>query len=94
MVHGSAAVGAKNVLVLLGSSRKEVVSYPSQQVFYIKSSCPIQPCGMHGYSFGCKKEDEKLFIGHEKTRCITDDYKCMKAIKSEFVIKKFREMMN
>ncbi|MEK6833103.1 MAG: hypothetical protein AABY32_03575 [Nanoarchaeota archaeon] len=93
LVHGSAAVGAKNVLVLLGSSRKEVVTYPSQKVIYIKSECPIQPCGMHGYGFGCKKEDEKLFIGHEKTRCIFDDYRCTRIIKPEPVISKFHEMM-
>ena len=93
LVHGSVAVEAKNVLVLIGSSRKEVVTYPSQKVIYIKSECPIQPCGMHGYGFGCKREDEKLFIGHEKTRCIFDDYRCMRIIKPELVISKFHEMM-
>lgn len=93
MVHGSASVRAENVLVLLGSSRKEVVSYPFQEVSYIKTNCSIQPCGMHGYSFGCEKNDEKLFKGHEKTRCIFDDFRCMKVLKPELVIKKFRELV-
>lgn len=93
LIHGSAAVGAKNVLVLLGSSRKEVVSYPSQTVIYLKSDCSIQPCGMHGYGIGCEKKDEKLFTGHEKTRCIFDNYRCMRVIKPELVISKLLGML-
>jgi len=92
LAHGSAAVGSKNVLVLLGSSRKEVVGYPGQTVVYVKSNCPLQPCGMHNCGFGCKKKDEQLFKGHEKTRCITDDYKCMKAITPELVLSNFFKM--
>jgi signal peptidase I len=80
-------------LVLLGSSRKEVVSYPSQKVIYIKSKCPIQPCGMHGYGFGCKKGDEKLFVSHEKTRCIYNDYRCINIIKPGVVISEFVNMI-
>jgi ADP-heptose:LPS heptosyltransferase len=93
LVHGSNAVGAKNVLVLLGSSRKEVVTYPTQKVVYIKSNCPVQPCGMHGYAIGCKPVDETLFKGHEKTRCITDDYRCMTEISVDKVITSFEDML-
>lgn len=61
LVHGSAAVGAKNVVVLAGSSRGECITYPGQVLIYEKSGCIAQPCGMHGYYPGCQAEQEYLF---------------------------------
>lgn len=88
LLHGSRAVNAKNVIVILGSSRPEVVTYPGQTVLYQNGRCKIQPCGMHGYGYGCRSQDERLFIGHEMTRCITDDYACLKAITPEMVMQR------
>lgn len=77
MVHGSAAVNAKNVLVILGSSRPECVTYPGQYIHYKESGCPLQPCGMHGYFSGCKREHEHLFA---ENNCIYPFPKCMDTI--------------
>ncbi|TFH90292.1 glycosyltransferase family 9 protein [Vibrio ouci] len=77
MVHGSAAVGAVNVLVLLGSSRAECVTYPGQRVFYHLSQCPMQPCGMHGYYKGCQQDHEHLF---GDSLCIQVEPVCMQTI--------------
>jgi ADP-heptose:LPS heptosyltransferase len=93
MMHGSAAVDAKNVLVLLGSSRPEATAYPSQQYIYSEVSCKVQPCGMHGYAVGCGQEGERLFKGHERSLCITDDYRCMAGISLDEVTEKFKEML-
>ena len=93
ILHGSKAVSAKNVLVLAGSSRAEVVTYPDQNVIYIQTDCPVQPCGMHGYGVGCKRGDEKLFVGHEETKCIYDDFRCMNDISPEYVVKRFNRMI-
>ncbi|RLM26896.1 hypothetical protein BIY29_04585 [Brenneria alni] len=74
LVHGSAAVGAKNVIVLLGSSRKECVTYPGQVVLYNKSKCVAQPCGMHGYYRGSNRAHDALF---RSKNCIHSTHLCM-----------------
>ena len=84
LVHGSAAVGAKNVLVLLGSSHPTCVTYPEQTVMYVKTSCPAQPCGMHGYTTGCSPKDEKRFFT-ALDGCIFDTPVCMNALKYDDV---------
>lgn len=89
MVHGSAAVGAKNVLVILGSSRPECVTYPGQYVFYRISSCRLQPCGMHGYFNGCKQEHECMF---NNTQCIHKEPLCMKTIPVQTIAKTLRNL--
>lgn len=91
LLHGSKSVDAKNVIAILGSSRPEVVAYPGQVVIY-EINCPVQPCGMHGYGNGCKKRDEHLFTGHEKTRCITDDYRCLRSIAVEKIIQRLDKL--
>lgn len=83
MVHGSAAVNANNVLVILGSSRPECVTYPGQHVFYKNTECNLQPCAMHGYFNGCKKEHESLFY---QKNCIYPQHKCMNSISTKDVI--------
>ncbi|EMQ2878879.1 hypothetical protein V9N52_004226 [Vibrio navarrensis] len=85
MLHGSAAVGADNVLVILGSSRPECVTYSGQTVFYTPSQCHLQPCGMHGYFNGCLLEHEALFLGG--LNCVHDQVLCMQTTQVETVIR-------
>ncbi|NOI26709.1 glycosyltransferase family 9 protein [Vibrio mediterranei] len=82
LVHGAGAVGAKNVLVLLGSSRPECVTYPNQYVFYKPNACSVQPCGMHGYYDGCNPLDQSLFNGRN---CIHTLPYCMNEISLDSV---------
>ncbi len=83
LVHGSAAVGARNVVVLAGSSRGECITYPGQVLIYENSECIAQPCGMHGYYPGCKKEHEHLFSG---SNCIHGtSVVCMGKINSDTI---------
>ncbi|MGR3754935.1 glycosyltransferase family 9 protein [Edwardsiella anguillarum] len=77
LIHGSAAVGAKNVIALLGSSKPEVVTYPGQDVCYSPASCEAQPCGMHGYYRGCSIAFEHRFTDNI---CIHENYKYMDSI--------------
>lgn len=88
LVHGAGAVGAKNVLVLLGSSRPECVTYPDQYVFYKPKTCSVQPCGMHGYYDGCNPLDQPLFNGRN---CIHTFHRCMSDISLESVKNKLME---
>lgn len=87
LLHGSKSVDAKNVIAILGSSRPETVTYPGNIVIYKDSGCEAQPCGMHGYGIGCEQKYEHLFVGHEKARCIMNDYKCMRLITPGEVIR-------
>ncbi|MGB7801822.1 hypothetical protein [Buttiauxella sp.] len=95
LVHGSAAVGAENVIVLAGSSRGECITYPGQSLIYEESECIAQPCGMHGYYSGCKKEHEQMFLDCD---CInTDKFACMNKIditQVENLIKNFKTSSN
>ena len=93
LLHSSYAVNAKNVIAILGSSRPESVMHPNQTPIFESGNCPIQPCGMHGYSSGCMPKDESLFINHEKTNCITDDYRCLTSITPDIVINKLDELI-
>ncbi len=77
LLHGSYSVGAKNVIVLLGSSRKEVVGYPGQKVISVNNSCKYAPCGLH------KKKSEK--------NCYFDNFKCMNAIESKMIMEEIRK---
>jgi ADP-heptose:LPS heptosyltransferase len=88
LVHGSAAVGARNVIVLAGSSRGECITYPGQELIYEKSDCIAQPCGMHGYYPGCRKEHEYLFLDRN---CIhRDSFCCMNKISLTHVEERVR----
>ncbi|PQJ84255.1 hypothetical protein BTO22_11945 [Aliivibrio sifiae] len=91
MVHGAAAVNAKNTLVLLGSSRPECVTYPGQYIFYKESICDLQPCGMHGYFNGCEQKHEHLF---HKQNCIHLSPTCMSSISVGDVIKVINSLPN
>lgn len=91
LVHGSAAVGAQNVLVLLGSSRPECVTYPNQRYLYIET-CSSQPCGMHGYYNGCRVVDNDKFISN--SLCIHGRYECMNSIPTELVISELQKLLN
>lgn len=91
LVHGSAAVGARNVIVLAGSSRGECISYPGQTLIYENSGCIAQPCGMHGYYPGCKKEHEPLFTN---SNCIHGvSAICMRKIKTNTVKEKIGDFL-
>lgn len=91
LVHGSAAVGAQNVIVLAGSSRGECITYPGQELIYEHSGCIAQPCGMHGYYPGCKKEHEHLFSG---ANCIHGNTAiCMSKIKAETIREKIGHLL-
>jgi len=91
LVHGSAAVGAKNVIVLAGSSRGECITYPGQTLIYEESECIAQPCGMHGYYSGCREEHEQMFLDCD---CINaDKFACMNKIdiaQVEILINNFK----
>ncbi|WP_234498055.1 hypothetical protein [Vibrio maritimus] len=91
MVHGSAAVEANNVIVILGSSRSECVVYPRQYVLYKNSQCQFQPCGMHGYFNGCSVESEVHFSGKN---CVYASPICMESISIEHVKKALYELTN
>jgi hypothetical protein len=93
LLHGSWAVGAKNVLVLLGSSRTECVIYPGQMPVYSQSRCPAQPCGMHGYAVGCHPKDESAFAAVKFGGCILRRHECMEAISVETVARAFQRML-
>lgn len=77
LVHGSAAVGAKSVIVLLGSSRAECVTYSGQHIISSSKICAAQPCAMHGYYPGCKITLESLFTDRN---CIFETAHCMECI--------------
>ncbi|RJL45900.1 glycosyltransferase family 9 protein [Pectobacterium carotovorum] len=87
LIHGSAAVGAKNVIALLGSSQPEVVTYPSQYICYSPASCEAQPCGMHGYYRGCSVEFEQKFSNNI---CIHKSPRCMENITLSQVADRLR----
>lgn len=90
LVHGSAAVGAKNVIVLIGSSRSECMTYPGQKIIYKKSTCIAQPCGMHGYYAGCKKEHEHLF---SMNNCLHRNiFACMNKIEISHVEEQIQKL--
>jgi len=91
LVHGSAAVKAKNVIALLGSSRPEVVTYPGQFVCYSTESCEAQPCGMHGYYRGCAREFDKKFSDNI---CIHKRPRCMENITLAQVAGKLRHVLS
>lgn len=93
LLHGSWAVGARNVLVLLGSSRPECVTYPGQKVLYGRSSCAVQPCGMHGYAVGCCTRYEAAFAAAGYRGCIFQRNECMEAISVNAVAAEFTNMV-
>jgi ADP-heptose:LPS heptosyltransferase len=93
LIHGSAAVGAKNVIALLGSSQPEVVTYPGQSICYSQSACKAQPCGMHGYYRGCAFEFDSEFSDPQKI-CIHEKPICMESITLTQVIEHLESILN
>ncbi|MEI2604256.1 hypothetical protein V8O11_10635 [Erwinia aphidicola] len=91
LIHGSAAVGAQNVITILGSSRPQVVTYPGQSLCYSSSSCEAQPCGMHGYYRGCSAVFDNHF---NNNLCIHQSPICMEGVSFQQVVGKLTKILS
>lgn len=89
-LHLAAAIGFSKVVVVLGSSHPDCVSYPGNRPVYKVTSKTrmCQPCGNHGYA-----EEERILATmpgvtgpFRENRCLFPEVECLANLRPENVV--------